>query len=161
LKLEQVAQLELSNVREQIIHDNLVYYTGSDINGEEITAFRDASGKTVLTLQKDTSLSTHKLSNYNEKYFLISHAGIGYLPKDLSKIASYTFIHSNGKYEDEIDEWWEKNEGIKNPNIYQIHAHRNIQKLSIHPFEHSFNLCDNVEFGGDLRILEIIKNSVK
>jgi predicted kinase len=99
--------------------------------------------------------------NYNEKYFLISHAGIGYLPKDLSKIASYTFIHSNGKYEDEIDEWWEKNEGIKNPNIYQIHAHRNIQKLSIHPFEHSFNLCDNVEFGGDLRILEIIKNSVK
>lgn len=90
----------------------------------------------------------------NNKFF-ISHAGIGYLPKELIKIASHTFIHSNGKYEDPIDEWWENNEGIN--NIYQIHAHRNIQKLPIHPFNHSFNLCDDVEFGGCLRIIEIKK----
>jgi hypothetical protein len=88
---------------------------------------------------------------------LISHAGVGYYPQDLSKISTHTFIHSNGKYEDGIDKWWENNEGIKNPNIYQIHAHRNIQNLPIHPFEHSFNLCDSVEFGGYLRILEIEK----
>ena len=71
-------------------------------------------------------------------------------------ISTHTFIHSNGKYEDNIDEWWEKNEGLK--DIYQIHAHRNVFELSIHPFEHSFNLCDTIESGGNLRILEIEKD---
>ena len=79
------------------------------------------------------------------------------MPENLQKVKADTFIKGNGKYEDPIDEWWEKNEGQRNPDLYQIHAHRNITNMPIHPVEHSFNLCDEVEFGGNLRILEIYK----
>ena len=94
---------------------------------------------------------------FDNKRFFITHAGVGYLPKDIIKIASYTYIRSNGKYEDPVDEWFEKNEGNKNPDLYQIHAHRNVFDIPMHPFEHSFNLCDKVEFGKNLRILELVK----
>ena len=94
---------------------------------------------------------------FEGKRFFITHAGVGYLPEDIIKTAAYTYIRSNGKYEDPVDEWFEKNEGSRNPDLYQIHAHRNIYDIPMHPFEHSFNLCDKVEFGGNLRILELIK----
>lgn len=94
---------------------------------------------------------------FNNKRFFITHAGVGYLPDDIIKTSANTYIRSNGKYEDPIDEWFEKNEGNRNPDLYQIHAHRNINDIAMHPFEHSFNLCDKVEFGGNLRILELIK----
>ena len=95
--------------------------------------------------------------SFDGKRYFISHAGIGFMPENLQKVKTDTFIKGNGKYEDPIDEWWEKNEGQRNPDLYQIHAHRNITNMPIHPVEHSFNLCDEVEFGGNLRILEIYK----
>jgi predicted kinase len=94
---------------------------------------------------------------FDNKKFFITHAGVGYLPHDIIKTSANTYIRSNGNYEDPIDEWFEKNEGGRDHNLYQIHAHRNIENLSMHPFEHSFNLCDKVEFGGNLRILELNK----
>lgn len=96
--------------------------------------------------------------DFDNNKFLFSHAGIGFMPDELLKVSANEFIRSNGKYEDPIDEWWENNEGMKHPNLYQIHGHRNIEDIPMHKFEHSINLCDTVEFGGNLRILEIEKN---
>ena len=42
--------------------------------------------------------------------------------------------------------------------IYSIHGHRNIENVDIQNTEKTFNLCDDVEHGGYLRVLEISKD---
>lgn len=96
--------------------------------------------------------------SYDGKKYFINHAGVGFMPDSIIKVKAETFIRGNGKYEDKVDEWFENHEAKKNPDLYQIHAHRNVECIPMHPFEHSFNLCDRVEFGGYLRILEITKD---
>ncbi len=92
---------------------------------------------------------------FGDKIFFANHAGIGFMPETLKLIASQELIRG-GKYEDNIDEWFEKNN--KNENLIQIHGHRNEYHTNMCEFPHSFNLNDKVEFGGELRILEITKN---
>ena len=94
---------------------------------------------------------------FGGRRYLVNHAGVGFMPTSLVKVKAETFIRGSGKYEDAIDEWFEKNEAKRNPDLYQIHAHRNVGNIPLHPVEHSFNLCDTIEFGGNLRILEIVK----
>ena len=78
-----------------------------------------------------------------------------FMPDSLIKIKAQAFIRSNGKYEDPIDQWFEKHELERNPDLVQIHAHRNTSSVPIKASKNSYNLCDEVEFGGNLRIIEI------
>ena len=96
--------------------------------------------------------------SFDGRRYFISHAGVGFMPESIVKVKAETFIRGNGKYEDAVDERFERHETERNPDLYQIHAHRNVNCIPIHPFEHSFNLCDRVEFGGGMRILEITKD---
>lgn len=91
---------------------------------------------------------------FDGKRFLVSHAGVGFMPNSIMKVAADSFIRGE-KYEDPIDEWFCAHN--QDDDLYQIHAHRNIEKISSDKFSHSFNLCDEVEFGKNLRILEISK----
>lgn len=93
---------------------------------------------------------------FDEKKFLVSHAGVGFMPESIMKVSANTFIRAeDGKYEDPIDEWFESHNA--DADLYQIHGHRNEDKIQMNKFEHSINLCDEIEFGGNLRILEITK----
>ena len=92
---------------------------------------------------------------YDGRRYLISHAGLGFMPDSLIKIKAQAFIRSNGKYEDPIDQWFEEHELERNPDLVQIHAHRNTLSVPIKASKNSYNLCDEVEFGGNLRIIEI------
>lgn len=92
---------------------------------------------------------------YDGKRYLISHAGLGFMPDNLIRIKAQAFIRSNGKYEDPIDQWFEEHELERNPDLIQIHAHRNTSSVPIRASKNSYNLCDEVEFGGNLRIIEI------
>ena len=94
---------------------------------------------------------------YDGKEYLVNHAGVGFMPNSLTKVKAMSFIRANGKYEDEIDKWFENNELERHPNLVQIHAHRNVENLPMRASKNSFNLCDEVEFGGNLRILEIFR----
>jgi hypothetical protein len=91
---------------------------------------------------------------FDSAKFLVSHAGVGFMPKSIMKIAADSFIRGE-KYEDPIDEWFCKNN--KDEDLYQIHAHRNVEKIEANKFSHSFNLCDEIEAGGWLRVMEITK----
>lgn len=68
-------------------------------------------------------------------------------------------IKGVGNYEDSetIRNIWDKNYGIKsNKVIWQVHGHRNV--FNVHTFlEDSvvINLCDDVEWGGELRSVEL------
>lgn len=89
---------------------------------------------------------------FHEKTFICTHAGMGFMPTHLQCVATSEMI-KGGKYEDDIDEWFEQNN--KNENLYQIHGHRNSFNHPIDKFTHSFNLNEAVEFGENLRIMEV------
>jgi hypothetical protein len=76
------------------------------------------------------------------------------MPENLKFISSETMI-KGGRYEEKTDEWFEKNN--TDVNLYQVHGHRNLYEIDINEFKHSFNLNEYVEFGDNLRILEIEK----
>lgn len=89
---------------------------------------------------------------YYDKIFLVTHAGLGFMPEKLKLIASNEMIRG-GKYEDDIDKWFHNNN--TNNNLIQIHGHRNMYKVEINQYVDSINLNEYVEFGENLRILEV------
>ena len=89
---------------------------------------------------------------FRDKKLFITHAGLGFMPETLKFIATDEFI-KNGKYEDNIDEWFENHNS--DPDLIQIHGHRNFYDIEINQYPHSINLCDKVEFGNCLRVIEL------
>ena len=94
---------------------------------------------------------------FDGKRFITSHAGVGFMPDRIALVKEDTFVRGNGKYGDPVDQWFDEHEAERNPDLYQIHAHRNVTLMPIHPVKHSYNLCGDVERGGELRVLEIRK----
>lgn len=93
---------------------------------------------------------------YNDFDFCVTHAGIPKLPSPYMATIEYT--KGAGKYEDYIivENSWDKN---TLENQFQIHGHRNTENNEIQTGDsRNFNLCDTVEFGGNLRILQIGKD---
>ena len=89
---------------------------------------------------------------FHEKTFICTHAGLGFMPTHLQCIATQEMIRG-GKYDEDVDAWFEKNNCDE--NLYQIHGHRNLFNHPINKFKHSFNLNEAVEFGENLRIMEV------
>ena len=88
------------------------------------------------------------------KYFM-THAGMGFFPKTgLRTVPTFDMI-KGGKYEDDVDRWYEESEVC---DIYQIHGHRNYYGYAPNHFTKSFNLNSAVEFGDDLRVMKITKS---
>lgn len=92
---------------------------------------------------------------YNDKTVVVTHGGIAKLPENLMFMATDQFIDGVGDYGTDIDNVWEENEF---DNIYQIHGHRNIYRLSIKASNNSYNLEGQVEKGGCLRIVTLSEN---
>ena len=92
---------------------------------------------------------------YGGVKYLITHGGISYLPEELQLIATEQLINGVGDYNIQIDEVFNENE--KNNNIIQIHGHRNT--FEIDGTEHSYNLEGKIEFGGELKVLQLSKNN--
>lgn len=98
---------------------------------------------------------------YGQKY-LITHAGLNVVPDYLSFVSTSQFIRGVGVFRTPIDEIFTKN--TRNINVIQLHGHRNIEDNieeeideSDEPKElpYSFSLEDRVEFGGNLKVVEI------
>lgn len=91
---------------------------------------------------------------FNDKKFICTHTGMGFMPTHLQCTASQEMIRG-GKYEEDVDLWFETNN--HDENLYQVHGHRNMFDHPIDKFTHSFNLNEAVEFGENLRIMEVTK----
>lgn len=93
---------------------------------------------------------------FGDKQYFISHGGIGRLPHLF--VNSFQYIHGVGGYEDTEDLYsaWEKNAP---DNAVLIHGHRNIDNIPAQARERCYNLCSEIEFGDDLRVLEITQNN--
>ena len=96
---------------------------------------------------------------YYNKTLIVTHGGISDIPENLTYIATEQFIKGVGNYKDalDVDNYFVKN---TNDDYYQIHGHRNIDGIPTKANERCFNLVGEVEFGGDLRIVEFDKDNV-
>lgn len=96
---------------------------------------------------------------YNDKTFLITHGGISAIPDNLTFMATEQMIRGTGNYNDyEIVENTFKNTTPE--NYIQIHAHRNTKNLPVKVNDKVYNLEGQVEFGGQLRIVQIDKTGI-
>ena len=94
---------------------------------------------------------------YNGIEILACHGGIPNLNKNLLFTPTRDFIHGVGTYSDYLtvtDSWMKQTK----ENQYLIHGHRNVESSPIDIADRVFNLEGRVEFGGQLRIVELDKN---
>lgn len=96
---------------------------------------------------------------YGENIYLVTHAGLSTLPDNLSFVATDQMIRGVGGYND-----FEKIAGTfmdtTPSNTYQIHGHRNTKNLPIRINDRVFNLEGRVEFGGELRCVQVDRNGI-
>lgn len=96
---------------------------------------------------------------YGKNIYLVTHAGLSVLPDNLTFVATDQMIHGVGNYNDfeKIAETFAE----KMPsNYYQIHGHRNTKQVPICVNDRVFNLEGRVEFGGDLRCVQLDKDGM-
>ena len=85
--------------------------------------------------------------NYRGKVLFVCHGGITCKPSVF--IPTYQLVNGVGKYEDTdiLYKTWEGSD------ITMIHAHRNSLGHDVKVSDNIYNLCDSIEFGGNLRVL--------
>lgn len=90
---------------------------------------------------------------WNDKIVLCTHGGLSKLPSNLSLINSEQMIKGVGLYKDML----EVNKSFAEQNwdkeIYQVHGHRNVEQVPIQVNNRCFNICEHIEYGGNLRSL--------
>ncbi|WP_315922990.1 RNA ligase [Mesorhizobium sp. SP-1A] len=92
--------------------------------------------------------------NFKGAEVLVTHAGLSTFPDKPHLISLDQYSHGTGYWEDPIDEQFERN----SKRGFQVHGHRNHGNVDIAATEHSFNLEDSVEHGGNLRICTLDGN---
>lgn len=96
---------------------------------------------------------------YHDKTFIVTHGGISNVPENLLKIATEQMIKGVGVYSesDAVDHAFTAN---TDENTYQIHGHRNVVNTDIQVTKRTYNLEGAVEFGGELRVIQITKDDI-
>lgn len=96
---------------------------------------------------------------YDDKIFLVTHGGLSTLPENLSFVATEQMIKGVGSYND-FESIAETFKNTTPSNVYQIHGHRNTKHLPIRVNDRVLNLEGKVEFGGELRCVQVDKNGI-
>lgn len=96
---------------------------------------------------------------YRDNIYLVTHAGLSTLPKNLSYVATDQMIRGVGNYND-FEKIAETFLTTTPDNVYQIHGHRNTKGLPVQVNDRVFNLEGRVEFGGSLRCVQIDKDGI-
>ncbi len=92
---------------------------------------------------------------FGDKEVLATHGGLSTIPEHLARVPSQQMIKGVGYYSAAIDEAFSEN---AKADWYQVHGHRNPLELPAGSASRSFNLEGKVEFGGELRAVELDKH---
>lgn len=120
---------------------------------------KDMTKKDIESLQRELRLFYKSLRqcypfSFHGKKYLVSHAGLSYVP-NMTFIATSTFINGFGAYETDIAKIYDNNyEKGMCQNFIQIHGHRGVPDGN-----YSYCLEGEVEFGGELKYIDITKDS--
>lgn len=97
--------------------------------------------------------------NFGENTYLITHGGIPYIPElPLELYSTNSLVYGIDKNEINIDEIYDTFMEKEVNKIYQIHGHRNYYKIKFDEYKYSLNLEGDIEHGGYLRVLNLLKN---
>lgn len=91
---------------------------------------------------------------YHGNKYIVTHAGISKMPENFTLVSASQMIRGVGNYDD-FEKVAESFVASTDANCYQIHGHRNTKHLPVQVNERVFNLEGRVEFGGELRCLQI------
>lgn len=96
---------------------------------------------------------------YDDKKYVVTHGGIPTLLNNFT-ISSRDVIKGVGEYSDTMV--CDTAFSSVGEDFYSIHGHRNLESIfaPIHSTPRTYNLCDTIEFGGFLRIIEISKDGI-
>ncbi|MDU5755539.1 MAG: serine/threonine protein phosphatase, partial [Veillonella sp.] len=120
---------------------------------------KDMTKKEVESLQRELRLFYKSLRqcypfSFHGKKYLVSHGGLSYVP-NMTFIATSTFINGFGAYETNIANIYDTNyEQGMCQDFIQIHGHRGVPDG-----KYSFCLEGEVEFGGELKYIDITANT--
>ena len=89
---------------------------------------------------------------YGDKTILATHAGLSFIPENMTLIATDQMVRGVGRYSDYLEVAKTFDEKMSN-NVYQIFGHRNTEDSPIEMSKRCYNLEGTVEFGGCLRIV--------
>ena len=91
---------------------------------------------------------------YGDNIYLVTHAGLSTIPKNLSYVATEQMLKGVGDYND-AEKIATTFADTTPSNFYQIHGHRNTKALPTQVNDRVFNLEGQVEFGGKLRCVQV------
>lgn len=97
---------------------------------------------------------------YGGGEYLVTHGGISRIPENLTLLSTYQMIAGVGSY-DEADKTDNAFAEFMPENVFSVHGHRNVKKLPADPAARTFNLEGGVEFGGELRVLDLYPDGAK
>lgn len=121
--------------------------TGITVNGIDAEQLKSKVRQFVRRFRLAYAFESH-----GQKYF-VNHGGISALP-NMTTISGEQLIRGVGGYEHQIDESWEQSyRDNKTQGFIQVHGHRHTEST-----EHSICLEDDVEYGGNLVVLDISKD---
>ena len=135
----------------------LRYYANDEIEEIKSNMFLKKTMFEILDIdKKELSKFCSKIGQiayfeYDNKKYIVSHGGISYIPEQLQLVALTQFINGVGDYNVDIDKVFSENE----KEIIQVHGHRNTYEIDNE--SNSYNLEGKVEFGGNLKVLQISK----
>jgi predicted kinase len=133
---------------------------------DEIVTSREFANNTQKQLEeariskKDVRQFTRKLRQmidytYHGKRVIVTHGGIAKIPTNFVELKTRQLIHGVGTYDEHstVDHQFYAN--YKGQEIYQIHGHRNSFCDLTQVNSNCYNLEGKVEFGGELRVVEL------
>lgn len=96
---------------------------------------------------------------YDNAIYLVTHGGLSTVPENLSFVATDQMIRGVGSFDD-FEKIAETFARTTPGNFYQIHGHRNTKSVPVQVNDRVFNLEGHVEFGGELRCVQVDRDGV-
>ena len=151
-------------------HERWINNWGNDVEDNLSGEFRDYTLpqlRDARISKKDCRNFYRKLAQcawftYGDSTYFCCHGGLSSIPiAQLQLVPTRQMIHGVGRYSDymECTNWWNDTFDGNKFGIFQFSGHRNIDEVPICATSFTFNLEGRVEFGGDLRVVTLTRDT--